>query len=268
MRLGFEHANEFGTAMRRVVDAAADVSGPLWSKYLEAHAVRVEEDAELYEGDQLQQANDFLRAALYKFKLSQVSLEQLWALSYDRRDRMITGALEGSLRKFDAEDGETFGIAFGLEQYLLISRTVVDFFKIYICYLLRASHAGAMKSSKFRKALGSLEDPRAEQVLDYFAALEDPERGLDAWLAVLVSLRDRVAHRDWVRPSFTGTEELPTGELFDWPSVKDVTYDRFCQSMDNGIFEMFRELFPVLFGQPWIAGPYRPGMFRSKSPSA
>lgn len=51
--------------MRQVVDAAAKVSGPLWSKFLEAHAVRVEEDAELYEGDQLRQADYFLRAALY-----------------------------------------------------------------------------------------------------------------------------------------------------------------------------------------------------------
>ena len=268
MTLGFELANEFGASMRHVVDAAAKVSGPLWSKYLEAHAVRVEEDAELYEDDQLRQADYFLRAALYKFKLSKVSLEQLWALSYDRRDRMITDALEGSLRQLDAEDDETFGIVFGLEQYLLISRTVVDFFKIYICYLLRASHTGSMNSKRFRTALGSLDDSRAAQVLEYFAALEDAERGLDAWLAVLVSLRDKVAHRDRVRPSFAGTEELPTGELFDWPSVKGVTYDRFCQSMDNGIFEMFRELFPVLYGQPWIAGPYRPGMFRSNTASA
>lgn len=71
---------------------------------------------------------------------------------------------------------------------------------------------------------------------------------------MLVSLRDKVAHRDRVHPSFTGAEELPTGELFDWPGVKGVTYDCFCQSMDNGIFEMFRELFPVLCGQRWIAG--------------
>ena len=103
MTLGFELANAFGASMRQVVEAAAKVSGPLSSKYLEAHAVRVETDAELYEDDQLRQADYFLRAALYKLQLSQVSLEQFWALSYDRRDRMITEALEGSLRKLDAE---------------------------------------------------------------------------------------------------------------------------------------------------------------------
>lgn len=263
MTLGFELTNNLGTAMRQVAQKATEVSGPLRSKYLEAHAVCVEQ--ELYTGDQLRQADYFLRAAMYKFALAQVSLEQLWTLSYDRRDRMISDALEGSLRRLEADDGETFGIVFGLEQYLLISRTVVDFFKTYICYLLRAPHSGSMSSKSFKKALRSVEDSdaRAVQVADYFEKLQATSGGPDdAWLSILVSLRDKVAHRDRVRPCFTGAEKLPTGELFDWPSVRGVTYERFCQKMDNGIFEMFREMFPVLFRRPWVSGPYRPGMFR------
>jgi hypothetical protein len=80
----------------------------------------------------------------------------------------------------------------------------------------------------------------------------------------LVSLRDKVAHRDRVRPTFKGVETLPTGELFDWPTIQGVTYDRFCQTMKNGLFEMLRELFPLLYEREWIAGPYRPGMFETE----
>lgn len=194
---------------------------------------------------------------MYKFLLAQISLEQLWALSYDRRDRMITGAFENCLRRLDADDDEEMlGITFGLEQYLLLSRTVVDFFKLYICQLLRAPHTGTMSSKSFSRALRqiSAEDSRATSILEYFGSADN------RWLATLVSLRDKVAHRDRVRPVFTSSETLPTGELFDWPSIQGVTIDRFCQSMDNGLFELFRDLFPVLFGRDWIAGPYSPGL--------
>ncbi len=243
--------------MRSVTRNASHTTEPLRMKYFEAHKSRTNRDSEAYTGDQLQQADYYLRATMYKSVLAQVSLEQLWALSYDRRDRMITGVFENCLRQLGADDEEMLGIAFGLEQYLLLSRTVVDFFKLYICQLLRAPHTGMMSSKSFTRALRqvSTEDPRAMSVLDYFGP------GENQWLATLVSLRDKVAHRDRIRPAFTSSETLPTGELFDWPSIQGVTIDRFCQSMDNGLFEMFRDLFPVLFERDWIAGPYRPGLF-------
>ncbi len=260
MSLGFEKEKEFGNLLRSLTRNAIRHTEPLRLKYAAAHGIRIEEDAHLYSHDQVRQAEYYLQATMHKYLLAQVSLEQLWALSYDRRDRMIDDALDRSLQRLTADDEETLGIAFGLEQFLLVSRTLIDFVKLYICRLLRAPHKGSMSSKSFMTALERIadDDPRATPIRDYFAASEE------SWMKTLVSLRDKVAHRDKVRPVFKSGEALPTGDLFDWPTIQGLTYDRFCQSMKNGMFEMLVDLFPLLYAREWIAGPYRPGMFAAE----
>jgi hypothetical protein len=166
MSLGFEQESEFGKLMRSVTNKAMRHTEPVRLKYGAAHRIRIEADAHLYSGDQARQAEYYLRAAMYKYVLAQVSLEQLWALSYDRRDRMIEDALEQSLQRLTVDDEETLGIAFSLEQYLFIARSVIDFLKLYICYFLRAPHAGSMSSKSFMTSLERVADrePRATHV--------------------------------------------------------------------------------------------------------
>ena len=49
--------------------------------------------------------------------------------------------------------------------------------------------------------------------------------------------------------------------LLDFPTIRDLTCDRFCQAMENGMYELIRDLFPILYDLEWQAGPYKEGMF-------
>jgi hypothetical protein len=147
----------------------------------------------------------------------------------------------------------------------------LDFYMLYICLFLRSDHQGSMSTGRFFKALDKVNEApfadKAEWVHDYFdnkvfGASDWTRLNPDDWGSLLQSLRDKIAHRDRLRPSFNSDETLVGKVLFDWPTLRDITYDRFCQYMQNGMFALFTDVSPVLYELEWKAGLYEPNLWQ------
>lgn len=241
---------EFGEALRRVTEKALDHMKPLDQKYFEAHKIRIFKDHNLYTDDQINLVNDYLEEVFFKQKLASIALEQIWALVEDWKNRQ----LQDCTPRF-SDENEMFSILFCVEQYLLFARSVIDFFAHYICCLFRIPYKPTRKFGKFMNSLSKSNDFRAKEIHKYFDRLkkEDTNRGIDEdnWMAVLIQLRNKVRHIKRIKPHFAkGTKE----KFGDWPSIQGVSYCDFCQTIDSGIFYMFRDLFPVFFGVSWKSG--------------
>lgn len=224
----------------------------------------------LYSEEELQHIRYYLKAVAYKFHLANLSLEQLWSLSDTKRQELLY-ALENSLDRLDVSDDELLLISFVLEGFLFQARAFLDFYMLYICLFLKTGHQGSISKERFFKALNKVkEDPFAEKakwVHDYFnnKVFGTPDwTGLNPndWGSLLQSLRDKIAHRDRLRPAFNSGETLIRKVLFDWPTLKGITYDRFCQYMQNGMFALFTDVSPVLYELEWKPGPYKPSLWQ------
>ena len=191
-----------------------------------------------------------LKTSLHKYYMATLALEQMWCLSHNNRAALVD-AIENSLDTLDCADDDLVLASFALECALFEFNAFLDVYMLYITQLLRCSPITNMTQTKFYKALDRVRDgphcDRACEVKCYFeskvfaaesnqTALVDP-----AWGSILRSLRDRVAHRDQIRPSFQGQEKLVDKVLFNWPTLRGLTYDRFVQSLQNGAFFVLGE---------------------------
>ena len=222
---------------------------------------------QLYSSEkEIRQVRYYLRAALYKSYLTSLHLEQLWSLSHAKRDKLFY-ALQNGLDSLDCSDDELLMISFAFEGFLLQARTFLDFYMLYLCVFLRTGHQGSMTSKAFWRALDHVRcgpfRTKAEKVRNYFAqhvfGKHDNRFGLcpDDWGTLLQSLRDKIAHRDLIRPSFDSDETLMDQVLFDWPTLQATTYDRFCQYQDNAMAVLLDQLSPILYDVQWVPGLYR-----------
>jgi hypothetical protein len=235
-------------------------------------AIYCERSGNLYTTEELSQLQYYLRAVIYKFHLATLSLEQLWSLSHTKRDELLE-ALENSLDRLECSDDELLLMSFALEGFLLQGKAFLDFYMLYLCLFLRTGHAGSISRSKFNKAMeGVGENGFAEKVKlvkDYFdtRVFGEFDRRFalspDNWGTLLTSLRDKIAHRDRLRPSFDSEETLVDKVLFDWPTIQGITYDRFCQYMQNGMFSLFEDVSPIICDLEWKPGRYHPGLWSS-----
>ena len=228
-----------------------------------------EKNQDKYIEDEIHLVKYYLNAALYKFVLSNISLEQLWTLSSLKRNN-VYNALENSLKSLDTYDKELIMISFVFESFLLQSRTFLDFIMLYITLVLKTGHKGSISHSKFMKALNNVRDEpfdkKAKEILDYFNSniYGKPDWNFHHpryWGTLLSSLRDKIAHRDIIKSSFNSNEYLFDDILFNWPTLRNITYDRFCQYIQNGMFTLFQEITPILFDLKWETGTYNENMW-------
>ena len=224
----------------------------------------------LYTQPEEQRLRYYIKAVSYKFYLATLGLEQLWALSYTKREELVY-ALQNSLDKLECSDDEVLLSSFALESFLLQGRAFLDFYMLYICLALRTGHKGQISTDRFRKELKKVQlEPlatKARKVRDYFdRKVFGTHDGKDFvpsnWGTLLQSLRDKIAHRDRLRPSFESSEVLLDKVLFDWPTLQGMTYERFCQMMQNGMFCLITDVSPILYDLEWKAGPYRPKLWQ------
>lgn len=232
--------------------------------------VYLQRNPTLYTQAEEQELCYYVKAVSYKFYLATLSLEQLWALSYTKREELFY-ALQNSLDKLECSDDEVLLSSFALESFLLQSRTFLDFYMLYICLVLHTGHKGSISTDTFRKELKKVQrEPlatKARKVRDYFDTevfgTRDGKGFVSAsWGTLLQSLRDKIAHRDRLRPSFESSETLLDKVLFDWPTLRGMTYERFCQEMQNGMFCLIADVSPILYDLEWKAGPYRPNLWQ------
>lgn len=233
--------------------------------------VFISKNENLFSQEEENEIRYYLRASIYKFYLATLSLEQLWSLSHSKRDK-LTIALENSLDTLNCSDDDLFLISFVFEGFLFQGCAFLDFYMLYLCLFLKTGHQGSISKSKFEKAIKKANHemlPKSHMVENYFqndvfsnnnSSWLMPEN----WGVVLRSLRDKIAHRDRLRPSFDGDEKLLDKVLFDWPTLQETTYDRFCQYMQNGMFEMLRGVSQSLYDLEWAPGPYRNDLYKDQ----
>lgn len=224
----------------------------------------LERNPRLYSARHSDQIQRTFEAVEHKFYLNYIHLEELWVLSEEARVDLFD-ALANSLDRLTwDEDQQVLGSLF-LESFLFQARSFLDVFMFYICLVMGIEDPGYMKVQKFYNYMESDErgpfQERANQLADYFRR---HVFGDENWGELVCSLRDKIAHRDRLRPSFEGTEELLGEVLLDWPTLRGLTYERFCQDMHTGLYEMIRHTSQTLFELEWRAGPYRPDMWDRK----
>ena len=186
-------------------------------------------------------------------------LEQLWALSESCRWQVLQ-KLVGKERESTWNDEERLLGMILLDAFLFESRSLIDFFMKYACTVFRVDCPGHMSSDKFRKAMARARSPFSERAQALSAYFDEHVFGDDCWGLLLRGLRDRIAHRDILRGDSTGDEEI-MGVRLAWPTVQKMTYERLAQTFDNGVFDLFRDTSPWLFGLKWKTGPYRPELW-------
>ena len=228
-------------------------------------------NASLYSEIETETVRYFLVAFLYKYQLANYSLEQLWAIRDAKVENNILDIARNSMTSLDLTNDEVFLQSYCLEQFLFQSRSGLDFYMLYLAHLLRTGHEGSMSTERFYKRLAKARpdylSDKARSVEEYFKTrIFGNEKQVDIlsptnWGTLIKSLRDKIAHKDRINLSMNSPDRIMHDILLDFPTLKDLTYDRFCQAMENGMWLMIHDLIPILYDLEWQAGPYQVGMF-------
>lgn len=222
-----------------------------------------------YSDDERFLCDHYLNATLHKFHMAGLALEQLWALSYDTRGDLWL-AIEQSLDKLDVRDSDLALLSFGFDTFLFHARAYLEFFMLYVTHVLKTGQEGSVSNDRFFRRLEQQANQdlivKTERVSEYFRLEvfgEPTQNGLSRrnWGTLLTELRDKIAHRDVLRPTFESQERLLASVLFNWPTIQATTLERFNQEMQNGMFCLVTDMADKLLDREWIAGPYLPGMF-------
>ena len=257
-----------------LVQKAQGNMNPTVTKATKAQEIYLQSNSNLYTGDEMATIRYFLDAFLYKFQLANYSLEQLWVIREAKVEQNFLDIVRNSVSSLTLTDNEVFLQSHILEQFLFQGRSCLDFFMLYLAHFLCTKHEGSMSKDKFYKRLEKATPDlsnKANCIKDYFQTkIFSSEREVDIisptnWGNLLKSLRDKIAHKDRIRISENSNDRIMNNILLDFPTLKDLTYDRFCQSMQNGMWYMIVDLFPSLYDLEWQAGPYREGMFEIRT---
>jgi DNA-binding ferritin-like protein (Dps family) len=125
----------------------------------------------------------------------------------------------------------------------------------YICIIFELKNINHMTRRNFRKSQKKIPEKYAkklEEITNYFNnKVFAPKK----WGDVLKDLRDQISHSGESRIQIKKTEKVIGVEL-NWQTVRGQYFDRLCQNIDTGLFEMLREITPILFDLEWKAGQY------------
>jgi hypothetical protein len=228
--------------------------------------IYLEENAHLYTNDhEVEQIQYYADVVSYKYWLASISIEQLQAVRHSRIDEGILSALENSLDNLDCSDDDRLVVSFALECFLFQAMAFLDLHMIYICLLLRTGHRGSMRRSVFYRELSKAQQgpfaAKAIWVEQYFSSkVFSPTYSPASWVredwgCLVESLRDRIAHRDKVRPSFDSQETLVKDILLDWPTLQSMTYHSLCEMLRAGMYFLFYDVSAFLCDLEWDALP-------------
>jgi hypothetical protein len=271
MLVDADHEGQIVDAMQAIlrnVHRYTDNSPKKVREMLEVYLCRHQGD---YGEEEKKQIRYSLDVTFFKFYMAAISLEQLWALNVTARANLLQ-ALENSLDRIDCSDDDLLLASYALECCLFEANSFLDIYMFYISQLLGKPRVGNMTKDRFYKDVQSVSDGRfrakACRIKDYFDTnvfASESKVGVfvdPAWGSILISLRDKIAHRDRIRPSFASDERLLDKVLLNWPMLRGQTYERFLQSLQNGMWSMLTEdLAPILYDLPWKPGQYTEGMW-------
>ena len=244
-----------------VVEKARAHIAPVLSKLGRMQEIYLTRKGGVYSDSHVDQIRKSFEAVQYKYLFTFIHLEQLWGLSMESRFGLLD-ALANSLDSLKWDETQSVIGSLFMESFFFQAMSLLDVYRFYICLITGIEDPGLMTASKFSKRMksrnGTPFQAKAEKIRDYF---EKEVFGTGQWGKLLEELRDKIAHRDHLWPSYEGWETLLDKVLLDWPTLRGKTYDRFCQDIDNGIFDMFCKTSPLLFELKWKSGPHRDNLW-------
>jgi hypothetical protein len=240
-------------------EARSQVDPPL-RKIERMQEIYLSQNGNLYTVEQTAQIRRWLGAVQYKYLAAHVHLEELWTLSMACRWTLLD-VLEYTLERQDWTDNDILIGSMYLENFLLQARSFLNIYMFYTCLIMNTTNPGSITIDDFqkhmRKAKGEQFKKRAQALGDYF---DITVFGNGQWGSLVKDLRDKITHRESLRPSHQGNEVV-LGVLLDWPTIRGMTFERFAQVFANGTFEMIRATTPLLFELEWKSGPYRDNLW-------
>ncbi len=233
-------------ATEEIVNEVNKKTEPMFLKLQRMQEVYLNQNSALYSHSQIDEIKHHLESVKLKFILTDIHLEQLWALSMVSRSNLWK-AMDKSIDKLEWTNNQSvIGYVF-LESFLFQARSFIDIFFGYICLLMGKEKTVMMSQKKFTSFMRSIGEPfknKRNQLIDYF---EKEVFGEDKWETTLRSLRGIIAHKERLRSSREGSEKLLGKVLLDWPTIRGKTFDRLCQEIENGMFGMVQKTSPILF---------------------
>jgi hypothetical protein len=197
---------------------------------------------------------DAVSAVQWKFTVASVHLEDLWRVSENARLSLFDLA-KNSVLEHRWDEEEMLDATRHLEAFLFQARAFLDVYMRLCCEVLARRCPPLMSTKEFKNALADALPGAEQRAANMQAFFDDEVFGDQKWGSLLRALRDKIAHRDEIRPSRDGIETTLDVRL-DWPTIRRMTYDRLAQDFQNGVFELVRSTSPWLFELGWKSGPY------------
>lgn len=215
---------------------------------------------DLYSTHQREQIKRWLNSVQFKYALAHAHLEELWALSMACRWSLFD-ILNNSIIQQQWNDDELMIGSMQLEAFVLQARSFLNVYMYYICLVLNIKQPGSITRDNFSRHLSKVKEPnlkyKATQLQEYFDSGVFGEKG---WGALIKEIRDKITHRESLRPSRQNDQAI-LGVFLDWPTIQGMDFAFFAQSFSNGCFEMIRTTTPIMFDLEWKAGPYRDNLW-------
>lgn len=213
----------------------------------------IKENPDLYTEDELIWINHYLDSVIYKSFLVRVAVEHLQTVKYGRIEDSLWPAIENSLGAMDCSSDEKVLLSFAFEAFLFEARSFLDIYMILVCLLLKTGFSNEqMNKTKFYSLLDKVENPLFSEKAKWFKQYFDTnvfgkENNQGAfifrndWGSLLISLRDKISHRDFINFSFESQEKYMKEIILDWPTIKGLTYHSLAETIGNEIHRLFHK---------------------------
>jgi hypothetical protein len=268
----FDEQTEIAAGLHTLLRTTQSYTEALPQKLGAMEGIYLRSNPTLYDDTEEQRLQYFREAFCYKFYVATMHLEQLWALTYNRRDDFsLEQVLSNIFDNHKTSDEDLLLYSFALEAFIVQGNAFLDFYMLYVCCVFQIQETSYFPGKKLLKALQQIQRApfaaRARSVREYLAknVLGDGTEKVfltNNWGELLRSLRNSILHRDALAPSFKDGETLLQKLIGKWPaSLRRTNCSRFCQDVQNVMFFLATELAATIYGIEWKPGPYRSGLW-------
>ncbi len=256
MNLSNSENNSYISLEKRVAEASRKQTEIPLLKIQRMQNLYLEGKLDLYTNDRIALLKNYLPSLQYKFCLLSFHLEQLWSLSMNSRTKLHE-LIENCITRLEWQDDEKIVASARLESLLFQSKAFLDFWMVYTCLLFNCVEVGKINTGKFQKALDKIPKdsnfkPKSVATAEYY---KTEVFGPGKWGSLVTGIRDKICHRDKIKPGDHGWEEIAK-VLLDWPTIRNLSFDRFGQLVQNGAFDLITSQTPIMFELDWKSGPY------------
>ena len=253
----------------RVVRGYSDNYSP---KLRDMEDAYLKANPQLYNDTEKEKIKYFREAFSYKFYLATMHLEQIWALSHIRKtDYPLNKILENIFDLHRTTENDILLLPSAIEGFIVQGNAFLDFYLLYLCHIFKIKNTNYMSGQKLLGALDEVRnerfDDRAKVIAQYFrenvfGAGKEKTYLTDNWGELLRGLRNSILHRDMLAPSFEKQVKLSTQLMSDWrKSLEDISCSRFCQDVQNDMFDLVTTVAALVYQVEWKPGPYRPNLW-------